>query len=1409
MAKVSLRAYNREIETMIDRGQLDEAIANCHHIFKIYPKHLETYRLLGKAYLEYKRFKEAVDVFSRVLVSEPNDFVANVGMSIIRDDENKLDDAIWHMERAFETQPSNAAIQSELQRLYGRRDGVQPPRIRMTRGALAHMYVQGELYPQAISEIKSVLKEDPGRSDMEALLARACYRSGLKNEAADAASKVLRRYPYCLDANRVLMEIFGADHPENAQIYRQRVIELDPYAAQVTGSVFQSNEVQDAAVSLEHLDWNGQPSAPQADWSANQAIALESGEQPDWLKNAYADTTPPTTPSLTRPIDQTQGGIAPISAATSGEEEIPDFLRAAGWGQSTGAFDESKSIFGDEQSSGVAAQPIEQGEMPDWVKAMAPTEVTETPAEEEELPDWINKIGTGALPIPSASQSENDLDWMSQLGQTSEPAAPAQSADNDLDWLSQLGQPAQSVPSAESEPIGQTTDDPLAWMQQTNESTTSEPLSVSDDLPDWLNPPGAPAQPASMERSFDEQFAQPAPVEPVAEDPLDWMKQLDQPSASPSNDLPAWMNPPDQPKESTQSEEIVGSADAEPDWMKPLDQPQASTSGDLPEWMTKAEQPPAMEQSVDAEPDWMKQPDLPATSAADLPDWMTQPEQPAATQQSIDDQPDWMRPLDLPQDLPLSLEGRSEEQAAAPISSDFDFLDQLKEESPQEIPTASTPSSSTSMQDTGNLGVSEQERDDSFAWLENLAAKQGASEGLLTKPEDRLQEEPEWVKQAKGLSVDRPAVEQTLSAEVEPDIPSPAEPTSVVFESPVMQESPVETPPLMQQPASSIEELGKSDQERDDSFAWLENLAAKQGASEGLLTKPEDRLEREPEWVRQAKDLNVMAGEAPVPSAQASVEPPVTITPIESIEEVASPVIEEIAAPVAVNREELGKSEQERDDSFAWLENLAAKQGASEGLLTKPEDRLEEEPEWVKQAKDLSAPVASTSMQPEQELPAQEQPALDDTAAWLRSLDEEDAKPAPVAESSKDDTAIWFKNLNEEETMPAPIAESSKDDTAMWLKNLAEEESRPVPADEPSRDDTQMWLQNLAEEEAKTRSVPESSKDDSAMWLKNLSETESKPVAAEPASDETAMWLKSLDEAEKPTLQPEASEQTDLPAWMQDIDEGTSQVEESTIPEKDAKDTSIWPASLDEPAPSLSGQDAPKRETGSLPSWLRGLEKPESRAQESASAQQDDLPAWLRDETGEVVAEPTRIEPTRATDWQPAQPVEIPQAEPPASEPASVPDWQADEEKQPVAPQAVEQEPEPLQAFESAAPVEVAEEKPASIEEPELTPAAPPLPYKEPVTRRGTGMLTMPLDPLLSSARNELSRSNIPGALDTYAKLIKKGRFLDEVVHDLREALYRYPVEVNIWQSLGDAYMRSNRLQDALDAYTKAEELLR
>jgi len=110
MAIIPLRQYNREIETLIDTAQLDEAVAHCRHILETFPKHIATYRLLGKAYLEQQRFGDAADIFQRVLSSVPDDYVANIGLSIIREDEGNLDAAIWYMERALEAQPSNSAI---------------------------------------------------------------------------------------------------------------------------------------------------------------------------------------------------------------------------------------------------------------------------------------------------------------------------------------------------------------------------------------------------------------------------------------------------------------------------------------------------------------------------------------------------------------------------------------------------------------------------------------------------------------------------------------------------------------------------------------------------------------------------------------------------------------------------------------------------------------------------------------------------------------------------------------------------------------------------------------------------------------------------------------------------------------------------------------------------------------------------------------------------------------------------------------------------------------------------------------------------------------------------------------------------------------------------------------------------
>lgn len=446
MAKVSLRAYNGEIEGLIEHGQrLDEAVAHCLHILKTYPKHLETYRLLGKSYLEAKRYDQAVDIFQRVLVAVPDDFVSHVGMSIVSDDQGKLDEAIWHMERAFEVQPSNAAIQGELQRLFGRRDGVEPPKIRLTRGALAHMYVQGELYGQAISEIRAVLGQDPNRTDLQVLLAMAYFRNGQKTEAADACADLLGRYPYCLDANRLMVEILpGTQRADAAPEYRQRVNELDPYAAFTQGSVFDTESVAGGAVSLERLEYAGQTAGASAAFGLGLGSGVETGRreapQQGWEANPKS------------PIQTTN--------------DVPAFVRQAGWEPPDSASEYPRAPAAPESEFVPAALP---SDLPAWVRALAPSEDTATGGDSlgaaEDAPEWLRNTGgdLSAAPllpsgeIPDSGSTEwqtgsgtgpQDVPAATRSASTVASGSAAVGSDRTATWPQDLG---ANLPSTVSE----------------------------------------------------------------------------------------------------------------------------------------------------------------------------------------------------------------------------------------------------------------------------------------------------------------------------------------------------------------------------------------------------------------------------------------------------------------------------------------------------------------------------------------------------------------------------------------------------------------------------------------------------------------------------------------------------------------------------------------------------------------------------------------------------------------------------------------------------------------------------------------------------------------------------------------------------------------------------------------------
>jgi tetratricopeptide (TPR) repeat protein len=78
----------------------------------------------------------------------------------------------------------------------------------------------------------------------------------------------------------------------------------------------------------------------------------------------------------------------------------------------------------------------------------------------------------------------------------------------------------------------------------------------------------------------------------------------------------------------------------------------------------------------------------------------------------------------------------------------------------------------------------------------------------------------------------------------------------------------------------------------------------------------------------------------------------------------------------------------------------------------------------------------------------------------------------------------------------------------------------------------------------------------------------------------------------------------------------------------------------------------------------------------------------------------------------------------------------------------------------------------------------------------------------LEQARQALNYGKLNEAADQYSHLLRRRLVLDDVIADLSAAVRRHGNNATLWQTLGDAYMRNNQLREALDCYTKAEDLL-
>lgn len=834
MPKITLRAYNREIGGLIDRGLTDEAVAHCQYILQTYPKHLDTYRLLGKAYLEAHRHKEAIDLFQRVLAVVPDDFVTHVGMSIIRGEEGDLDAAIWHMERAFEVQPSNQAIQDELKHLYGKRDGQEPQKIRLTRGALCRMYARGNQNRQAIAEIKSILHETPDRPDLEVLLARMYYLSGMVNEAITLAQKILEKLPFCYDTNLLMVEILlSQGKMKEADFYHKKLVALDPYEETVLGSNLTVDQIPDDAIFIEKFFYDSQSHAGEGsggeeaapDWLANDMAGIADLGAQGFTKILDAASLPQeqsaeggtssTQPVVTEPVDETLPSWLQESEGAKPEKDadIPDFLKSTGWA-SAGTITEdtppAQVIKVDDEPA--QEGEITPGEIPDWLQSMAPGDAAESTAQ------------------PPASDEASFTEWLSGLDQKSDTEKPAHAEPALIEEkaIEPEAEPPQEKP-AEVAPV---------YTQVLELSAEEQALSPAE-IPDWLQEISPDIETSQAEKGeewqpdqvMDEGF-------PIAggtsilspEDVPDWLQEM--PSAGETTTQPPQAQIPIPPVEPTSSNNEVVTVALTPEEKEKM-----------PDWLADIQQEVA-----------------PVVVKKETEDKVRTAVLPEDEREEVEQMPDWLHLLDqdekpimgesAPAAVMPEIPAQAEEEPVAPepeITPEPSLF--IEEEETQAVETAEDkPTTSILPPDA------EEAAEELPEWLKEIDSSEGTSPVEMAAATG-ADEFPDWLKGYSApppespLPPAEPAPEPVISA----DVPSWLDGLDIT------------------EAAESSTETGVPD--------WMDDIqgSVETGEEPGALATTGEL----PEWLQDEK-------EAPVPAAVTSAE-----TEPEAIAETPAPASEE------------------------------------------------------------------------------------------------------------------------------------------------------------------------------------------------------------------------------------------------------------------------------------------------------------------------------------------------------------------------------------------------------------------------------------------------------------------------------------------------------------------------------------
>jgi len=447
MADVNLREYVAKLDDWMQEGSADHVVWHARHILQYYPKNVDAYRYVGQALASLGHLEEASAVLRRVLSVIPDDGKAHAVLSEIYERLNRPNEAIWHMERAYEQDTNNPEVIDELQRLYREHRHITNPRLHLTTAAAARQDIRSGAYDRAVNALRSALDRAPQRADLQLLLAQALWRRGDLVDAAEVAMDVLQTYPDCMSANQIMAELWLQEgRPSDAQRYVNRLESIDPYLAL---------ELVQPSKSDPNTFW-----LPELDFDRTTQKEMV-GDKLDWLEGIDASDAPAEILIDNYQVDVDSWLQEPEVEAMTAEAEDTSRDQEEDW------LSQLDSI---EQNYNVSANEFQMTTSPlSDESAQAETEIEEAP-------------------VTAEAEEEVDLsiEWASDS--TAEPEVVAE--DDPFKWLLT---PEDEL--SDDVPATLDTADPLAWMRQADidlpDTTELSPemlqeASEEDDAMGWL-----------------------------------------------------------------------------------------------------------------------------------------------------------------------------------------------------------------------------------------------------------------------------------------------------------------------------------------------------------------------------------------------------------------------------------------------------------------------------------------------------------------------------------------------------------------------------------------------------------------------------------------------------------------------------------------------------------------------------------------------------------------------------------------------------------------------------------------------------------------------------------------------------------------------------------------------------------